>query len=60
MSFLTLWRKWIKECVGTATASVSVNGSPTDDFPLERGLHQDELLSLFLFLLAAKGDASIG
>ncbi|XP_024635971.1 uncharacterized protein [Medicago truncatula] len=37
MSFPTLWRKWIKECVCTATASVLVNGSPTDEFPLERG-----------------------
>ncbi|MCI24871.1 receptor-like kinase, partial [Trifolium medium] len=26
MVFPTLWRKWIKECVGTATASVLVNG----------------------------------
>ena len=38
MSFPVLWRKWIKECVSTATASVLVNGSPTDEFPLERGL----------------------
>ncbi|PNX60607.1 cysteine-rich receptor-like protein kinase, partial [Trifolium pratense] len=29
MSFPTLWRKWIRECVCTATASVLVNGSPT-------------------------------
>ncbi|GAU16278.1 hypothetical protein TSUD_299100 [Trifolium subterraneum] len=42
MSFPNLWRKWIKECVCTATASVLVNGSPTDDFPLERGLRQGD------------------
>lgn len=30
MSFPVLWRKWIRECVGTATASVLVNGCPTD------------------------------
>lgn len=29
MNFPTLWRKWISEYVGTATASVLVNGSPT-------------------------------
>ncbi|XP_024640624.1 uncharacterized protein [Medicago truncatula] len=40
MSFPVVWRKWIKECVGTATASVLVNGSPTDEFHLERGLRQ--------------------
>jgi len=38
MSFSVLWRKWIRERVGTATASVLVNGSPTDEFHLHRGL----------------------
>jgi hypothetical protein len=55
MGFLTLWRKWIIEGTETATAKVLVNGSPTNEFSLERRLRQGVPLSPFLFLLAAEG-----
>jgi hypothetical protein len=42
MAFPTLWRKWMRECVCTATASVLVNGSPTEEFPFQRGLRQGD------------------
>jgi len=32
MNFLTLWRKWIMECVTLATSMTLVNESPTDKF----------------------------
>jgi hypothetical protein len=32
-NFPTLLRKWISKCVGSATASILVNGSPTKEFP---------------------------
>lgn len=45
----------MKECVTTATTAVLVNGSPTEEFKLARGLRQRDPLSPFLFLLEAKG-----
>ncbi|GAU13014.1 hypothetical protein TSUD_173140 [Trifolium subterraneum] len=50
MGFPTLWRKWIKECICTATTSVIVNGSPTDEFPLERGLRPVEDMDQGMYL----------
>lgn len=44
-----------KEYVSTSTSFVLVNGSPKSEFKLERGLHQGDPLSSFLFLIIAEG-----
>ncbi|XP_016199040.1 uncharacterized protein LOC107640007 [Arachis ipaensis] len=45
------WREWVMECVGTATMSVLINGSPTKPFKMGRGLRQGDSFSPFLFVL---------
>ncbi|GAU51891.1 hypothetical protein TSUD_416760 [Trifolium subterraneum] len=47
MNFPILWRRWIMECVSTASASVLVNGCPTDEFCFQRGLRHWTLYPLF-------------
>ncbi|XP_071707972.1 uncharacterized protein [Rutidosis leptorrhynchoides] len=34
------WRSWIKGCLYSARSSVLINGSPTKEFPIKRGLRQ--------------------
>ncbi|GKE37190.1 RNA-directed DNA polymerase, eukaryota, reverse transcriptase zinc-binding domain protein [Tanacetum coccineum] len=49
------WRSWIRECLVSPRMSVLVNESPTNEFDLHRGLHQGDLLSHFLFIIAMEG-----
>ncbi|GKB40902.1 putative RNA-directed DNA polymerase, eukaryota, reverse transcriptase zinc-binding domain protein [Tanacetum coccineum] len=52
VGFSRKWINWIHSCLDSAFASVLVNGSPTKEFKLERGLQQGDLLSPFLFILS--------
>lgn len=55
MHFYWKWRKWIRDCVSSASMSVLVNGSTTGEFQLPKGIRQGDPLSLFLFLIVVEG-----
>ncbi|KAE8721931.1 pentatricopeptide repeat-containing protein [Hibiscus syriacus] len=54
MGFGSKWCSWIRMCVSTASVSVLVNGVPTDEFPMARGLRQGCSLSPLLFNLVGE------
>ncbi|XP_071700547.1 uncharacterized protein [Rutidosis leptorrhynchoides] len=55
MVFGVKWRGWIRSCLSSASISVLVNGTPTSEFKMEKGIRQGDPLSPFLFIIVAEG-----
>ncbi|GJY04543.1 RNA-directed DNA polymerase, eukaryota, reverse transcriptase zinc-binding domain protein [Tanacetum coccineum] len=55
MGFGFQWRRLIKACLTSVRTSILVNGSPTFEFSLKRGLRQGDPLSIFLFIIVMEG-----
>jgi hypothetical protein len=53
------WRAWMRACVCGGNMSVLVNGSPTEEISIKRGLKQGDPLAPLLFLLVAEGLGAI-
>ncbi|GLT56023.1 hypothetical protein SLA2020_290970 [Shorea laevis] len=51
--FCEKWIHWILQCVITVSYTALVNGSPTPPFTPQRGLHQGDPLSAYLYLFIA-------
>nr|GEX37072.1 putative RNA-directed DNA polymerase, eukaryota, reverse transcriptase zinc-binding domain protein [Tanacetum cinerariifolium] len=55
LSFGLTWMSWIKACLESSRTSILVNGSPTSEFSVKRGLRQRDILSPFLFIIVMEG-----
>jgi len=55
VGFCAKWVRWMKVCVFGGSMSILVNGSPTKEINIQRGLKQGDPLAPFLFLLVVEG-----
>jgi hypothetical protein len=57
--FCAKWIAWIRACTFAGNLSVLVNGSPTSEICIQRGLKQGDPLAPFLFLLVVEGFSGV-
>nr|GEU84038.1 hypothetical protein [Tanacetum cinerariifolium] len=55
LGFGSKWRSWIRACPYSSRASILINGSPTFEFSIKRGLRQGDPLSPFLLIIVMEG-----
>ncbi|XP_071731071.1 uncharacterized protein [Rutidosis leptorrhynchoides] len=55
MGFGSKWISFIRACLSSSSISILINGSPTKEFSLERGIRQGDPISSFLFIIVAEG-----
>ncbi|XP_058746531.1 uncharacterized protein LOC131619458 [Vicia villosa] len=55
MGFGEIWMNWMEALIFSSHMSVLVNGSPTKEFVVERGLRQRDPLFPFLYVIVAEG-----
>ena len=51
MGFHMKWIQWMRECIGTPTFSIMLNGSPSGYITSNRGIRQGDSLSPYIFVL---------
>lgn len=55
LGFGNKWRFWIRGCLASLQASILINGSPTKEFQISKGVRRGDPLSPFLFIIAMEG-----
>lgn len=55
LNFGEKWVNWIRSCLESSSVSVLVNGSPSEEFRMEKGLRQGDSLAPSLFIIISEG-----